>query len=91
MESMISYTQAAVERAMKVQEVILRAMPNHSFYLGSQISLLPIHKPISACRVANFRQWREVVRQSEVDMRLGNNEGQGHKMHVKSEQFYSIP
>jgi hypothetical protein len=26
MESMFSYTQAAVERAMKVQEVILRAM-----------------------------------------------------------------
>ena len=26
MEGMVSYTQAAVERAMKVQEVILRAM-----------------------------------------------------------------
>lgn len=26
MESMFSYTRAAVERAMKVQEVILRAM-----------------------------------------------------------------
>ena len=30
MEGMVPYTQAAVERAMKVQEVVLRAMAKRS-------------------------------------------------------------
>src|SRR6266852_1534731 len=36
MEDMVSYTQAAVERAMKVQEVILRAMAKKIAWVASE-------------------------------------------------------
>jgi hypothetical protein len=53
---MISYTKAAMERAMKVQEVILRAIAKRITSVGSHSKLTvhsraaPVHHPCTTAR-----------------------------------------
>ena len=60
MGSMISYTTAAMERAMKVQEVILRALAGGplkpSFGLSGAVSLLEAGPPLRFWQSWGFMQ-----------------------------------
>ena len=65
MEGMESYSKAAVERAMKVQEVILRAMARRITWWQAA--------EILGISVRSMRRWRERYEEHE---KIGENRGQ---------------
>src|SRR5580692_6927048 len=67
MEGMVSYTQAAVERAMKVQEVILRAMAKKINWLQAA--------EIIGISDRQMRRWRERYQEYGYDGLLDRRRG----------------
>ena len=63
---MVSYTKAAMERAMKVQEVILRAMAKITWYQAAEIIGISDR---------HMRRWRERYEEFGYDGLFGRRRG----------------